>query len=245
MFGKIYLNVPYSQKEEAKGLGARWDFKLKKWYYNGKIKDFAKFGKWIVDENEPYGIIACETICIIEGRRKCYRCGKTTRIIGLGVCEHGYLGRDGDDFFINVPNFYSREDKWLRLAWVDDEKDIPPLLLSYIKNNYNVRIGHSSIVGKCFANHCDYCDSIQGNNYLFSEDSPISTMNPDNNVLLQRMKELKIYYVRLDEKISLNWNVHYCSADWAYREAGATWEKLILPGCSDEKVTYKELYQLK
>ena len=29
---KIYLNVPYERKDEAKGLGAKWDYKKKKWY---------------------------------------------------------------------------------------------------------------------------------------------------------------------------------------------------------------------
>jgi hypothetical protein len=29
---RIYLNVPYDEKEEAKKLGARWDQATKKWY---------------------------------------------------------------------------------------------------------------------------------------------------------------------------------------------------------------------
>ena len=29
---KTYINVPYSEKELAKGLGARWDKKAKSWY---------------------------------------------------------------------------------------------------------------------------------------------------------------------------------------------------------------------
>ncbi len=29
---KIYLNVPYSEKDLAKGKGARWDAGKKKWY---------------------------------------------------------------------------------------------------------------------------------------------------------------------------------------------------------------------
>jgi len=31
---RIYLNVPFAQKEEAKSLGARWDPGIKKWYIN-------------------------------------------------------------------------------------------------------------------------------------------------------------------------------------------------------------------
>lgn len=29
---KVYLNVPYAEKDEAKALGARWDAAKKKWY---------------------------------------------------------------------------------------------------------------------------------------------------------------------------------------------------------------------
>ncbi|MGR8931384.1 MAG: DUF5710 domain-containing protein [Gammaproteobacteria bacterium] len=42
---KLYLNVPYAQKDEAKGLGARWDPAAKKWYIPAG-KDIAAFAKW-------------------------------------------------------------------------------------------------------------------------------------------------------------------------------------------------------
>lgn len=29
---KIYLNIPYSEKDEARRLGAKWDIAVKKWY---------------------------------------------------------------------------------------------------------------------------------------------------------------------------------------------------------------------
>ena len=32
VFSRIYLNVPFAQKEEVKSLGARWDPGIKKWY---------------------------------------------------------------------------------------------------------------------------------------------------------------------------------------------------------------------
>jgi ribonuclease HI len=38
---KIYLNVEFSQKDDAKKMGAKWDFRKKKWYINedAKTKD--------------------------------------------------------------------------------------------------------------------------------------------------------------------------------------------------------------
>jgi hypothetical protein len=46
---KIYLNVPFAQKDEAKALGARWDAVNKKWYVTAN-KDIALFARW---QTEP------------------------------------------------------------------------------------------------------------------------------------------------------------------------------------------------
>lgn len=43
---KVYLNVPFDDKDEAKGLGARWDPAKKKWYVRS-VDDLAAFDKWI------------------------------------------------------------------------------------------------------------------------------------------------------------------------------------------------------
>jgi hypothetical protein len=42
---KIYLQVPYAQKDAAKALGARWDATHKKWYIPAD-KDVTPFAKW-------------------------------------------------------------------------------------------------------------------------------------------------------------------------------------------------------
>jgi len=48
MAEKIYLNVPYAQKDAAKALGARWDPATKKWYVPAG-KDMAPFAHWLSD----------------------------------------------------------------------------------------------------------------------------------------------------------------------------------------------------
>ena len=42
---KIYLTVPYAQKDAAKALGARWDAANKKWTISAD-KDLALFKPW-------------------------------------------------------------------------------------------------------------------------------------------------------------------------------------------------------
>ena len=44
---KIYLNVPYSEKNEAKKLGAKWDGKKKKWFIDNNNKNkIQMMGHW-------------------------------------------------------------------------------------------------------------------------------------------------------------------------------------------------------
>ena len=43
---RLYLNVPYRQKDEAKALGAKWDAEEKKWYI-AKYIHTHDFDKWM------------------------------------------------------------------------------------------------------------------------------------------------------------------------------------------------------
>ena len=42
---RFYLAVPYAQKDEAKGLGARWDPTRKRWYVPEGL-DLSVFQRW-------------------------------------------------------------------------------------------------------------------------------------------------------------------------------------------------------
>ena len=44
------LVVPFSEKDEAKALGARWDPAKKLWYVD-KVPDLAPFARWLSGEN--------------------------------------------------------------------------------------------------------------------------------------------------------------------------------------------------
>ena len=87
---KIYLNVPFSEKDEAKSLGAKWDPMCKRWYYT-KISDSYKFEKWIVKNGQKlmkFSDLTSEQQHLIESARNgynilvdaCIGSGKTTTI---------------------------------------------------------------------------------------------------------------------------------------------------------------------
>lgn len=44
--GKVFLKVPYAEKDAAKALGARWDATQKKWYVPPGV-DVQLFSQWL------------------------------------------------------------------------------------------------------------------------------------------------------------------------------------------------------
>lgn len=244
MYGKLYLKVPYAEKDEAKKFGARWNPELKLWYYDGLIQNYVNFSKWILG-NEEDALIVFETLYILEGQRACWRCKKATTVIALGISEHAVISQEDGE-----KNIFIEEDiapnTLIHLAWVDTENDIPPLLLRYLKKHYNVKTGYSNIAGKCFANHCEHCGAIQGNNYIMDEvDSPLTTFIADDVELKKRMEKLRIKTINIDENLQLNWNVRYCENDDAYYKYGSPKEIDILNDSDDwDYISYKEMYIL-
>eukprot|EP00969_Alexandrium_andersonii_P031531 1377108-Alexandrium_andersonii.AAC.1 len=52
--GRIYLRVPFTEKDEAKARGAKWDPGCKKWYASC-TEDFARLTKWSVAGANEWG----------------------------------------------------------------------------------------------------------------------------------------------------------------------------------------------
>lgn len=237
---RIYLDVPYDDKEEAKSLGAKWNPRVKKWYAETRPEEYVKFSKWILKDTDD-AIIATEYLHIIEGRQNCWRCGKETRVIGLGIGEYIHIYDDGDGPEYEIVEDCIDPGEEIHLAWVDSEDDIPPKLLRYMKANYSVKTGYSKTAGKCFANHCDHCGALQGNWYLFDEpDSPLSSC-VDGNELIQRMSKLKIIGIPIEDDLNLNWMTGFCCNDYAYIKYGEFEELVLSSDPNNDYVTYEEL----
>ena len=50
---RFYLDCPFSDKDEAKGLGAFWDADVRKWYVPDNV-DNDLFAKWLPGVNADY-----------------------------------------------------------------------------------------------------------------------------------------------------------------------------------------------
>lgn len=184
-------------------------------------------------------LIVYEYIYIVEGEQRCWKCRRKTRVIGLGISEYACIYGD-----INHPQFEeSIAGEELHLAWTDNENNIPPKLLAYLKEHYSVKTGYSRTQeSKCFANHCDHCGTLQGNWHLFNEpNSPLST-EVEGKRLQNRMNKLKIFAIPIDDDLLLDWEISFCDNDYAYFEYSTIESIILSSNPDDEYITYEELY---
>ena len=159
----ILLDVPYSEKDEAKKLGAWWSSEKKKWYVKNK-SDYHKFRKWI-SKSEAFYII-CDYLYVIEGTHTCFKCHKPTRVIGYGI--ENYLEYDEE----NNASMEYEESNEIHIA--GHINPIPQEVLAYLQKKYNYKNRYSKFANCTYlANCCDNCDVLQGDFFLFNEvDSP-------------------------------------------------------------------------
>ena len=216
----LILNVPYNEKDDAKSLGARWNPTVKKWYVKNK-KDYYKFIRWI----EPYGnMVIIDELYLIEGVKKCFRCGKDTRVIGFGIDKH--LSIDGL-LEIENNNYDGNEikeilyDKMLEINQDDIHivgpiDPIPEPLMEYIQNKYNYKLRYSKTTHiSSICNCCDNCDVLQGDFFLFSEvDSPFFIHSRED------VKILKIYKIKLEQDLIVNADDGWASFDEMFKKYG-------------------------
>ncbi len=186
----LLLNVPYKDKDIVKEMGAKWNPTLKKWYVENK-KDYGNFRYWI-SEKEYFSII-CDYIYIIEGSKKCFKCGKNTRVICYGI-ENYFEFIDEDE---GTDEFGFIEDSFYYNGNIDIAAHVEPMpndLLKYIQSKYNYKMRFSKTINqKYLANCCDNCDMLQGDFYLFDEpNSPFFVENP------KIASKLKIYKIPLE-----------------------------------------------
>lgn len=160
----LLLDVPYEEKEIVKFLGAKWNNNLKKWYISAK-QDYPTFRKWILKSNvESVKTIICDYIYILEGKRKCYKCKKETKVITFAADQLlTFWNTQGDtqDFGMGI----ERE-----LFLLPHFNPMPEKLLEFMQERYNYKNTYSNTRKESYlANRCQYCDALQGDYFLFEE----------------------------------------------------------------------------
>ncbi len=203
----LVLDVPYQEKDEAKRLGARWNTEIKKWYVEGK-GDYYQFAKWIL----PYGnAVICDALYILEGKQKCDKCDKITRVVAFGVERHTYLlGNEKKEY----KRLIKRYQKQINI--VERIEPMPKPILKYLQRKYSCKI----LFENRYSNCCDNCRFLLDEvDYLFQFQSDEN--NPFIIDSIEKVKNLKIYKISLARDIIVDLGaVYYEPETWMLKKYG-------------------------
>lgn len=162
----LYLNIPFSEKDEAKSLFAKWDKTKKKWYATNP-KYYYKFSKWINGN-----LVFSNSINIIEGKINCWKCKNEISVYGFAV-----ESKNISDLSFNYPVDIFEITGYDLIIWPISD-DIPSDVKTILENNFGCKTKYSRTVGsKYFANVCSFCDSLQGDNFVYNISAPFGEMN--------------------------------------------------------------------
>ena len=197
----LLLNVPYTEKELAKSLGAIWNPKLKKWYISDKNL-YHKFKKWF--SNIDSDIVVCKQIYVVEAERKCFRCGQNTPVISLAADYYVLFG----EFFSDEGYVISKSNTEINL--IEGIEFVPDVLAGYLKERFNFYVGFSkqNKKYKYYANHCKHCGVIHGDFYLHSQpDSPFFIWSKED------AQKIRVHKITLPYDIEIAGSVAWSDAD--------------------------------
>lgn len=112
---RVDLDVPFSEKDEAKALGARWDPQAKVWYVP-EGRDSAPLAKWIPQhpesalEPEPEYPLRSPYYFLVESKSDCWKCGSSTRVHAFMLPEEHeqfeYADETDEGFTLGSPRGY-------------------------------------------------------------------------------------------------------------------------------------------
>lgn len=160
---RIDLTVPFSEKDEAKKLGARWDSELKVWYVPDGV-DVNGFGRWL--PSEPDICIRSTSYFIAQTTKPCWKCGECTSVYGFILpVGHESLEPDEDG---DGPSLWCRYDEMTIVLYVTD---LLPSVVSRIKGlSKHYRVDFSNTTQSSYwMNHCEHCGMKQGDFEIYCE----------------------------------------------------------------------------
>lgn len=149
------LDVPYSEKDEAKALGARWNQDIKSWTINAD-QDTSKFEKWL--PKTPEYSIRADSFSIVRGQTQCWKCHQSTEVFGIRI-ESGTDLVDGQQEQIDGA----------MLAFVEHLSGDHEAKIKDATDGRLYRDRSKTVDSSYLMNHCQHCGVKQGDYGLHQE----------------------------------------------------------------------------
>ncbi len=151
---RVNLKVPFSEKDEARQLGARWDASSKVWFVPDGI-DLRTFQKWLPSESDI--TVQAKSYSIAQTEESCWKCGELTRV-------HCFLLPVGHQTFEQVDDdvwaWYVHESSSM-VAYVTDLLPTVAARIKAITRHYYLDFSKTTN-SSYWMNHCEHCGMKQG-----------------------------------------------------------------------------------
>lgn len=151
------LQVPFSDKDEVKKLGAWWSQPLKSWVVPDHIIDITLFQKWIPFKD---GFIIPKPYYVAYTHRNCWKCNEVTPMVALATTfyfEYNYLDEDDPNSEMEW-NFGAYSTVFCNVTQMSDhlrealERDFPFYRPTWSQTQKR----------ETWANNCIHCGKLQG-----------------------------------------------------------------------------------
>lgn len=157
--GTIVLEVPYSEKEDAKAMGARWNPIIKKWFIKLKSDDDReKFVKWIPTTQDNM-ITLLPKIYLLKAYRSCYMCNNLSEVFCFA--SDGLID-PSEEFY----DYDMKHNIFLIYNLTSVPNDIDLFLKKHAPRYYFDYTKQSD--SSYYVNHCS-CGAKHGDFYLHNE----------------------------------------------------------------------------
>ncbi|WP_248767663.1 DUF5710 domain-containing protein [Pseudomonas sp. MWU12-2345] len=213
---RINLAVPFSEKDEAKSLGARWDPSLKNWYIPVGV-EIGPLLRWLpvtqqADlEHGPEFCVRAPYYYVMESISHCWGCSNLTRVFSFKLPEQheefDYYENEDEDFTLT-----SNLGEWKCHGYrgtVSNIDSLSPLVTKQIHRfTTKFKLAYSKTAGSRYLmNHCEHCGAKLGDFFMHSE--PGGAFFPTSPDEAQRMTLIKI-----NERFDANCSVGFATEDF-------------------------------
>jgi len=143
----VRLNVPYAEKDLAKSNGAKWNPTEKTWFTDDTRK-LPGLSKWSSAHN-----VVCDHLYILRMERVCWKCNRETDVVCL-ASDLSYAAESNYETNLDIQLF----------SYIEE---MPAILATHMKTHFAYYPSYSKTIdARYYINHCKYCNSVQGDNYL-------------------------------------------------------------------------------
>lgn len=167
---KLYLNVPFEEKDAAKKLGARWNPQLKLWFVEIQAAVEKTLYPWLIQDSS-YNLLA-DHYSLVLANKSCWKCGEMIVVSTFLLDRYYELSeQECSESGIRYLNWEEVENQ----TFVSNITMLYKFcLLEMNQQNPDYRKTFSKTLNESyFANNCPYCLVLQGDFNLYQEPSGI------------------------------------------------------------------------